>query len=181
MRTTKNRIHMLLAVSAICTSTSFAASKPNWKIAVGEFETTVDSIKATGKENYVWAPDMYENFELQFLATKAPKSDFRVNIGSASPQSTGRQGTFYQILIPWEGGDSRIDYFNNGRVTHITRGLKNIEKQQYQVRLVMKDQLLKVWIDDDLQIEIILREYEKGYIGFSSMEGICAEKIQITK
>lgn len=171
---------MTSVIACIISAPSSFAMLPSreWRIAAGEFETTADSIKATGAENYVWAPGIYENFELQFTATKSPKSDFRINIGSTSPQSTGRKGQFYQILIPWEGGDSRIDSFNNGRVVHVFKGFKNVDKEQYQVRLKMNDQLLKVWIDDQLHIEIILRDYERGYVGFSSMVGIQAKNIQ---
>ncbi len=152
-----------------------------WKVATGAFDIQQNQLRATERDNYIWTDIVFTDFEINFMASKSPRSDFRINIGSSSSEAYGPIGTFYQILIPWEGGDSRVDFFKNGRTRHISSGYKNIVKEKYAVRLTMQGKSLKVWIDDKLHIDLILNEYTEGYIGFSSFEGITIENIQIKR
>ena len=150
-----------------------------WHISEGHFDITNATIEATGTENCIWLTTPYEDFDMRFSATKSAKSDFRVNIGAPSVTTTRRHGFFYQVLIPWEGGDSRVDYFSAGRCTHIKRGFKNIIKPRYDVRMKVEDGVLRVWIDNALHITCPLPNYKKGFIGFGTMTGVRVEDFEM--
>ena len=160
--------------------TSLTGLGTSWSISEGKFDITDTAIEATGTENCIWLTTPYEDFEISFHATKSAKSDFRVNIGAPSPQTTRKQGFFYQVLIPWEGGDSRVDYFTDGRCTHIKRGFKNIVKPRYHVRMKVKNGLLRVWIDNEPNITCQLPNYKNGFIGFGTMTGVRVEDLEIS-
>ena len=150
-----------------------------WRISEGEFDIGDAIIEATGAENCIWLTTPYEDFEMSFNAVKAARSDFRINIGAPSLKTTRKHGFFYQVLVPWEGGDSRVDYFNNGRVTHIMRGLKNIDEARYHVKLRVNDGRLRVWVDNQPHIDCPLEQYKGGFVGFGTMTGIRVEDLTV--
>ena len=152
-----------------------------WTTADGKFDTSNNTIRALDAKshNYIWLNAIYDDFEMDFQASKSPKSDFRVYIGSNSTLAHTSRGTFHQIIIPYSRGESRVGHMNNGRWTRIKVDIKNIEPLSYRVKVKLQEKHLMVWIDGQVHIDIMLEMYQSGYIGFGWGKGIKIEDFMI--
>ena len=152
----------------------------NWNVSAGSFTSTNKSITATGSgQNYIWNREKLEEFEISFRATVSYKNDFRFNIGGSNIYGKHNQGRFYQLLLPWEGGDSRIDYFDNGFKYHAQTGLNNIRKKSFNVKIKVKNQTLTVTANNNLLTKHRMNDYNAGYIGFSYYKGLSVSNLTI--
>jgi len=95
--------------------------------------------------------------------------DFRINLYASS--ATSMYQKLVQVLLPWEGGDSRVDYIDNSRgewtVTHIYTGGLYVYGSSLHVRVYVYDSKIRAEESDGTVIipEHTITTVEGHYIG----------------
>lgn len=80
------------------------------------------------------------------------QEDFRINFYcSQTPVYRGSGGgNFYQLLVPWEGGDSRIDWFTNGLLQSPKIVIGGPKYTQYKAIIKVKNNTAnsqQIWVN----------------------------------
>ena len=107
--------------------------------------------------------------------------DFRVNIGSDSANNTVGKGSYIQCLIPWGGGDSRIDLFDNSTIKHLLAGRPYIEDSTIKLKVEVDSDIVRIYINDQMFIaygDNNLNQHTINYFGFSSLRGTIISEIK---
>ena len=110
---------------------------------------------------------------------KQKPADFRIALFSTSPLETYIKSHHLLLLVPWDGGDNRIDGLVNGEVTHFAQGNKTklpSVGQQYYYEISIDDNHIKIKIDGKLVLQESTNNITQfriipAYWGFSSVGG----------
>ena len=105
----------------------------------GNYLTTIDPLELN---SFIIEYDLIESY------------DFRINLYcSQSPiHHASGGGNFYQILAPWEGDDSRIDWFLNGYIAgHVITGSPYYDAYRGSLRTeYITDNSQNLWLNSNL-------------------------------
>jgi TolB-like protein len=158
-----------------------------WQIASGAFDFSESFISASSSDaNYIWYREKIPNmFTLTFTASPSHmvgnQSDFRINLFSNTSTGIYDKGTYYQVLLPWEGGDSRADYFNNGFNYHVLNGKQYISESSYAVKIVSNPPTVDVYVNDRsiMSFETTVNSQNFAYFGFAYYKGFSISDLKI--